>query len=541
MKSECIDYRTLPGQNDLFLAYIYDSSRVSSFYPPFPLSPGELKKRVEKVRRSPHLPRNDLVKALTGINGSVNKDKAVVRNLEKLASKDTVAVLTGQQVGLFGGPSFGVYKAASAVKIAAYLEEKGYSAVPVFWLASDDSDFEEVRSARNFDGSGKLTDIRHRDKREHAGKMAGMVSIDPSATRELVEKLRGPSSLDEMVGLIENSYGEGRSFREGFAAWFAKLFGRYGLVLFDPLAEGYRDHLPGFFRTCIEQREQLVAAVQRRNDELEKVGLPVQVRVEDSETFLFLIEPPNRFKLEFKNGLYVARGRKAFKLDREELCRRIEEGQTMVGPGVLLRPILQEYLFPTFGAVLGPAEIAYMAQVNALSRYWDQEIAAIPRSAFTIVDRKAQRILNKYGLKVEQVLKLPRIQLATLVARQGEAAAVLDEIDSLRSELSERLGDLQRKVAEEDPTVAALIEGASKKMHYQIDRFARRFVLNHQNHEKNRHGHLSYLGDHLLPGNGLQERTVNFNSFLVQEGERLVDEIVAMIDPEGVSHQLLYL
>lgn len=347
---------------------------------------------------------------------------------------------------------------------------------------------------------------------------------------------------DEIIQLIEASYSAGSSFRDSFASWLAKLFGRYGLVLFDPLATGYREHLKDFLRIALDRREELVAAVRQRGEDLRRAGLPVQVRVEETETFLFLLEPPDRFKLEFKNGYYQAKGRRSFRVNLSELRRRIELGEISVGVNVLLRPILQEYLFPTFGCINGPSEIAYLGQVNALSPYWNQEIAAIPRASFTIVDRKSQRLLRKYDLKAGQILKLNQLQLAEAVVRKGEAAEILEDFEMLRRNLSDQLLYLKERLEAEDSTIAQLLDGASGKMYYQIDKVCRRFVLNQRDRKGYRERHLAYLASHLLPHNNLQERVLNFNVFLATEGHGLVEQTVSRTDPENLSyHQLLYL
>ena len=208
---------------------------------------------------------------------------------------------------------------------------------------------------------------------------------------------------------------------------------------------------------------------------------------------------------------------------------------------MLLRPILQEYLFPTFGAVTGPAEIAYLAQVSSLSSFWGQEIAPIPRAAYTLVDRKTQRLLKKYDLRAEQVLNLEAMQLAEEVLRREEAGEVLEELDAVKRRLSDQLQHLRKKLVEEDRTVSELLDGASRKMHYQLGRVRRRFALNRSNAEDYRRRHLAYLGNHLFPRRRLQERVVNLNSFLAAEGRGLIDEIVGRIDPENISHQFLYL
>ncbi len=178
MKCTSIDFHKLPGQNDLFLAYTGHSDRIKGLYPssvPSP-SPDLLKKRVESVLAQDRLPRHLLVESLRssyaqlGLEGPENQ-------LEKLGNPDTVAVVTGQQVGLFGGPALTVFKAATAVSAARFLSDLGLPAVPVFWLASNDSDFEEVRKTCFVNRSGELVDLEVPDLRPREEQMAGTVTL----------------------------------------------------------------------------------------------------------------------------------------------------------------------------------------------------------------------------------------------------------------------------------------------------------------------------------------------------------------------------
>jgi bacillithiol biosynthesis cysteine-adding enzyme BshC len=543
MRSECVDYRELPGQNSLFLSYLHDFDKVRNFYTSPPLISDGLEERVSKVLKTRRFPRQQLLPSLREFNQKVCAGEEALENIEKLGSSDTLAVVTGQQVGLFGGPSFSVYKAATAVWIARYLVEKGYPAVPVFWLASDDSDFAEVRSTYFVESTGELLNVRCPDRRVSGSQMVGTISTD-----KLVDLLpeagsRGyrAQNQGDTLELLFRSYGRDVDFRQAFALWLAGLFHQYGLIVFDPLMPGYRRYLDDFIGVVLENREALVRSLFQRSEALKAAGFPVQIRVEETETCLFWVEGRSRYKLEFQNGSYRAKGRRSIQLSEADLARTLENDAGQLGVNVLLRPILQDYLFPTFVSVTGPAEIAYLSQVNILSALWDLELATFPRAACTLVDRKSQRLLKKYGLTAKEVLTRSPFEQAERILRSEQATGVLEELDALRSTLSEGLGRVGSKIEEEDPTVAGMLQGTTRKIFYQLDKVSRRFVTNYQTHRHHMQRHLAHLSNHLTPRRRLQERVLNFNHFLMEEGLGLVDELVESLNPLSLSHQLLYL
>jgi bacillithiol synthase len=542
MKSECIDYRDLPGQNPLFLAYMYDFDRVSTFYSPLPDSAEAWRNRVRTVLDSPRFSRERLLTTLDGFNRELAGSEETLRNLDRLGRRDTIAVVTGQQVGLLGGPGFAAYKAATAVQLVRRLRDLGFSAVPIFWLAADDSDFDEVRTTHFFNGAD-LVRVDHPDNRLRPGQMAGTVRLAaPEAWLAPAEGVleSGPHWEGLRRDLLAD-WASGRSFREAFGRWMSRVFKDYGLVFFDPLASGYRRELGSFYRTAIERRSELREASGRRRAALEKAGFPIQVRVDEAETFLFLIRGEERFKLEFKAGEYRPKGLKRLRFSPEELADAVEAGSVAVSPNVLLRPILQDYLFPTAASVAGPSEVAYYSQVNALAPFWGLETVVYPRAAFTVVDRKSQRLLRRYRLAVEEVLASHPDALAERILRHEEAGRILGGFDALKSCVGEQVENLRREVSARDLSVAEMLDKAERKIRYQIDKVSQRFVANQRDHHEHYRRHISHLKNHLLPNDKLQERVLNFSYMLSEGGPDFLGELVGMIQPDCPSHRVLYL
>ena len=543
MKVEYLDYRQLPAQSPLFLHYLYHSDSTAASYSPVHISLEHLKLRAESLlNRPPAYPRDELVSLLSRFNRKVSTSERVAENLEKLRSAGAVAILTGQQLGLFGGSALSVYKAATAIRLAQILEREGVTAVPVFWLASDDSDFEEVRSTCFFNDEGQLLRLHYPESPRHAEQMVGTLPLKlaPECLDTLVRGVSKGGFHDTVIETLSSSYAAGHSFREGLAAWLSALFQDYGLLLFDPLSPDYKKGLQSPYSVAIERRKEIVRALRRRAEFLKAAGFDVQVQAEASETFLFFLEGERRFKLEFSEGRYRTRDLR-FDFSERELRQELQKNPEKFAPNVLLRPILQDHLFPTLVYVGGPAEISYFSQVSAMSPFWGIEMAVFPRAGSTIVDRKAQRLLEKYDLKVIDIFSSTPFEITQKILMRGDTRQVVQDFESLSREVKRKLAELQKSAARSDPSLAEMLEGAEKKVIYQIDRVKNRFISNYRNRSSNLGQHLDYLYTHLYPDEQLQERAINFNQFLIEEGPDFVRRLVDATNPFSKGHQVLYL
>lgn len=543
MKAECLDFQELPGQNPLFLDFLYDFERVQAFYSPAHLSPERLEERAEQVLKGKdRYPRELLVETLQEFHRAVDTGPRTFQHLKALSSPDALAVVTGQQVGLFGGPAYTVYKTATAIELARLLRSQGYNAVPVFWLAADDFDFDEVRSTCFVRPDTRLLTLNHPDTRQRSEQMAGTVPLQDLEAYFSLLRDSGPAweFQGEVVERLQGAYRSGRTFREAFTRWLADLFQDEGLIFFDPLLPRYGSALGDFFLTAVDRRPQIVAALEKRKEDLSAGGYGTQVWFDESETLLFWSENGCRYKLEFRDGRIRGKNRRSLDFDPADFRRLVQESPERLSPSALLRPILQDYLFPTAIYVGGPAEVAYFSQVSAISPFWGMEMAIFPRAAFTLVDRKAQRLLQKYGLSVAELLRTPQGQITEKILREKEAPGVMAHFDRLKAELQQELDLLQRELQKEDPPVAEMLGTARRKIFYQVEKVQRRFVGNLQHRNVRLQGQLDYLENYLKPRGTLQERCLNFNQFLMQEGEGLLDRLFEHVHPFCRSHKLLY-
>lgn len=433
-----------------------------------------------------------------------------------------------------------VYKAATAIKIAQLLQQSGYSAVPVFWLASDDSDFEEVRSTQFFNQDGGPLSVSYPGSAKSADRMVGGLPLGPAQLplNQVRKEADGGEFRDVILDLLGRTYRSSGTFREAFACWINSIFADYGLVVFDPLLPEYKSGLKAVFSKAVSSRQQIVAALEKRARLMNERGFSVQVHTDESETLLFWIDGEKRYKLEWADGRYRTKSVSLIDLNESEILQAIEERAENFAPNVLLRPILQDHLFPTAVYVAGPAEVSYYSQISAIATIWNLEMAAFPRVGVTVVDRKAQRLLKKYELKPLDIFSSTQFDIIQRIMEKTESQPALAELDRLRSDLEKKLQHIQEEIRTADPTVAEMLSRSERKMLYQLDKVRKRFVMNYRKRSYYLARHLDYLYSHLYPEGRLQERLVNFNHFLFQEGPEFVPRLMSQIAPFCRGHQI---
>ncbi len=539
MRCECLDFRKLPGQNPLFLAYLFDFPRVHDFFTPPATDP---QSRASQVLERHGFPRHTLISALEAFNRRAGCGDQTLAQLELLGRDGTVAAVSGQQVGLFGGASYTLYKAASAVRQASRLREAGIAAVPVFWLAADDSDFDEVRSASFVGPDGRPVRLSHADTRASRETMAGWAPLQPDEQLNSLETAwDGFPFAAGTIQLLRNCYQEGRSFRDAFARLMSETFREQGLILLDSTDPALRSRLGAFLEIAVLERETVVGRLLERSRDLREAGFEPQVAVDESETLLFWVDGQQRYKLEFRNGRYQAKKSAHRRFSPDELARVAREEPERLGFNALLRPILQDFLLPTAVYFGGPAEVAYFAQVDAIAGLWNVKPLIRPRSGFTMVDRKSQRLLEKYGLSVEEVLLSSQHQLAERILRQGDEEEVLTLFSDLDSGVAAKAEALRGRLQRMDPPLVDMLDNALSKVSYQIEKVQSRFVANRKNQAPHLEGHLSHLAQRLHPGGGLQERHYAFPQLLAEEGPEIVRRVLEQCAADCPSHHVCHL
>jgi bacillithiol synthase len=522
MQSSCVRQTDLPHTSRLFADAVYHPERVARFYP-HPLHDLEsYRAAASEVRLAPER-RAALVEALRGLNGPSE-------SLAKLARADTVAVVTGQQVGLFSGPCYTVYKALSAVKAAARLNENGVPAVAVFWLATEDHDFAEVNHAWVFDGAHRA--VRLEMKRAASGQPVGDVELAAPPVAELRAALAGLPFGDEVAALVEESYRPGATMGGAFRDLLGKLLGRYGLLFVDPMAPAFRELAAPALRQAVEQAPELTAALLERNRELAAAGYHAQVHVENQTSLVFLLEHGKRLALRRHDGEYMLAGRR---IAAAELMDRAAS----LSPNALLRPVVQDSMLPTVAYVGGPAEVAYLAQSAVLyERILGRQPIALPRSGFTVLDARNEKLLGRYELSLADFYAGEE-QLKEQIAGRLIPPAISAEMQAAAASVEAAVAKMQGQLASFDPALSAALERSASKVRYQFRKMERKVGREVLARDARATGHAASLYGLIYPEKHLQERLYSFLPFLAKHGLDLIDRVYETVDPDCPDHRIL--
>ena len=534
MDSECLRFADVPGTSRLFLDFLAHSPEIRRFYPTTVASLDELASHASQVQFPPDR-RERIAAVLDRQNRSWNCSPETLANIDKLR-RGACAVVSGQQLGLFLGPAFTIYKAITAIRLARELRARGIEAVPVFWLASEDHDLAEVNHTFVPDVHEGLQRLETSSQGKEAAPVGGIV-LDADFA-QLTAKLQELTGDSETLNFVRESYRSGQTFTTAFAELMTRLFSRHGLILLESSdAELHRIGAP-LFQAAAEKAEVLTSALLARNRELEIAGYHAQVNVTGSSTLLFFIKDGSRIPIHQKNGGFSVDGEH---WSKEELSGRISSIPEQFSANVLLRPVLQDYLLPTATYIAGPAETAYFAQVQVVYEHLlDRATPVWPRFSATLIEARLASWMRKYGLQLRDLLQ-PKDSFVAALARRTIPADLKEDFDRTREHLDRLLASLLRSLKDLDPTVAEAGEGAASKMRYQLENLESRAAKAHLQRTEVLERKAGILSSMLFPEKELQERRVAGIYFLAKYGPDLIDRLVEQYKPECQDHQLIYL
>ncbi|HUG80074.1 MAG TPA: bacillithiol biosynthesis cysteine-adding enzyme BshC [Bryobacterales bacterium] len=531
--SVCLKQTQMPGSAALFTDFLYQFERVSRFYP----HPPDVAKIADAARgiQLPPEHRKALVAALRAQNASGGD--ATAENLNLLAELDTVVVATGQQVGLYGGPVFALYKALTAIELARNLRAGGQRAVAVFWMATEDHDLAEIDHTWLLDAHDRAVRV-HAAATHHEGEPVGAVAIEDTALPGLRAHLDGLACADEAAGLAAESYPDGVSFRDGFRGLLNRLVRHDGLIFLDPMDPAIRRLAAPLFERALDEGDDLNRLLLERCAALEDSGYHTQVRVTDETSLLFRFDEDRRIAMKRVPNGYEQAGRMH---TVEDLRKELASDPGRFSPSALLRPVTQDFLLPTAAYVAGPAEIAYLAQAGVLyERLLGRMPVVLPRLSLTVLDSRAERLLNKYGLTAADCFQAEG-DLRSRIAAQLVPAAIEKQLKASEALIEKALADAHGPLASFDPTLGQALDSSSKKMRYQFGKIRTKAAAESLRRDSRAEGDAAYLANLIYPEGNPQERVFSVMSFLARYGDGFVDAVRAAVRPACLDHQILTL
>jgi bacillithiol biosynthesis cysteine-adding enzyme BshC len=465
----------------------------------------------------------------------------VLENIDRL-EKGAVAVVSGQQVGLFSGPAYSFYKALTAIQIAAELARSGIQAVPVFWMATEDHDIDEVRHVSWFQDSElkcfELPAPGPPDTGRSVGKIFLGAEVEEQAHEAADLLVKQGSVL--LAQLLRESYNPRETFGSAFAKLFARLFSQQGLVLLDPLDPALHRVTAPLYRQAVQDRDVLNEKLLQRGKELDAAGFAPQVKVTARSTLLFHMSDGPRQAIVATNGAKFQAKQKDW--TKAELLNAIQSDPQNFSPSALFRAVVQDYLLPTVAYIGGAAEISYFAQSEVVyQQLLGRMPVVLPRPGFTLVDTKAAKLLRTYKLKVEDIWAGSQE-----VRRRMELVSVPNQIsrdfDRNHKQVMRMLDQLKDQVLKLDPTLEGAVETARRKIDYQIDKLRRKTGRAQDAKAGLLSGHESFLEHLLYPHKTLQSRELCLLPFLARWGPGGLMELQKLCGSQRIGqHCIVYL
>ncbi len=534
MTGECLPWAEIPHTTPLFLDFLYQFPKVGRFYARPPWTRDWLPDESSKLTYD-HGRRHAVAAVMERQNRAWSASAATMENIARLRA-EAAAVVTGQQVALFGGPLMGLLKAISAARQAADATARGVSAVPVFWLATEDHDLAEVNHVTIPADDGQLRKLVAQPQApEHAP--VGEVRFGPeieALVNEAVSLLPG----SEIGDALRRSYRPGETFGTAFARLLAFVLGDLGVIILDSSDPELDVIGAPVYRAAAVAASELTGALMQRGKELRAAGYHEQVKVTPASTLLFRKQNGARVPVHRVNGNFALGDDR---ISAQELEARVAAAPQEFSANVLLRPVLQDYLLPTIAYFGGPSEIAYFAQAAVVyEEILGRVTPVLPRFSATLVDARSQRLLQQYGLKLPGLFEGPEHVREKLGAR-ALSADIQEKFAEARAQSERLLAAIRESLIQLDATLAGAADRASSKMLYQLERLRTRAARAQLRRNAEIERQANWLSFTLYPNKTLQEREIASVWFLAHQGRELIPRLYECIQESCPDHQVLYL
>lgn len=513
MRVEKISYEQTNFFSKFILDYLSGDERLTSFYhraPKLSSFKAQLEdKQKQKVNRSV------LVNALNEQYSDVKTSDLVVRNIQSIQEENTFTVTTGHQLCLFTGPLYFIYKIVTTINLAEQLKREypNFNFVPIYWMASEDHDFEEINHVNLF-GSKLAWDQPQQ----------GAVGVMPThSLTSVLDKLRtilGTSEEAEaLYALFSDSYMGNPDLTSATRCMVNSLFSRFGLVVLDAGAVSLKRQAVSLIKNdLLEQRNYPL--IQKVNKELGKAQAFVR------PINFFYLQEGSRNRIE-KDGESFVVLNSVLRFTREELEFEIENYPERFSPNVLLRPLFKELLLPNLAMIGGGAEVNYWMQLKSTfeANKITFPILLLRNSALVVNSSQIQKI-QKTGFSVidffstEEELHKRFIELN----KEGDIG-----VENEKNQIEVIFDSLAKRI--QDSSLQASIFAEKKKQLKSLSKMEQKLRKSEKSKHQNSLTQISKLKGKLFPNNTLQERYDNIIPMYLNFGPSFIDEIKEAFDP----------
>jgi bacillithiol biosynthesis cysteine-adding enzyme BshC len=524
----------MPGSSRLFLDYSESAAPLMPFFSTAAAGNGWMSEG--RTLSAEHRAR--LADLLIEQNVAFGGGAATAKNIDRLRNGAS-AVVTGQQVALFGGPLYTFLKAATAIARAREATEAGFDTVPVFWLATEDHDFAEIAdvSLPTPDGLKTLSI----GAAPEVSVPVGGIQLEASIGTAVAE-LGALLGSNETTALLREVYLPGATLAGAFGSFIARLFARWGLIVMDAAGRGFHALGVEVLGHAVRDADSLHTALVDRDKLLAERGYHAQVKVAEQSSLLFLFEERTGARLPLRRvradgGLQWKAGGQRY--SSEELLQILQVTPERCSPNALLRPVFQDAILPTSAYIGGPAEIAYFAQSNVLyEQILGRATAVLPRLSATLVEPRIATVMERHEVQLPDALT----SADTLAQRLGARAMPIEgkrKLAAAGNSLHSELAAVTEWMTQMDAGLGRSATTAASKMRYQMNRLRRMAARYQLEKETSLARHAQAITQALYPGGHLQERVVGGVYFLATQGDGLLETLIEAAGDSCPGHKLL--
>jgi bacillithiol biosynthesis cysteine-adding enzyme BshC len=540
VKSQCLPFAQIPHTTRLFSDFLSYTPSVRPFYPDSPHFREWLTMEASRLKYDSG--RRERVSAiLERQNQSWGASAKTLSNLGRLRG-GAAAIVTGQQVGLFGGPMFAIYKALSAVKLAEEASAAGVDAVPIFWLATDDHDLAEVNHVSIPGADGLLRTVT-----TSSHSLPGSPVSEVRFGDEILPVVEEAASLlgdSEATEMLRETYRPGESLGTAFARFYSRLFADFGVILLDASDPELHRIATPIYRAAVERAAEIDDELLERGKALEAAHYHQQVKVTSSSVLLFTLQNGVRTPIQRRSSggveeFVIASESTPEKLSSAQLIERISTTPEKFSPNVLLRPVVQDFLLPTLAYAGGAAEAAYFSQAGAVyEKILGRVTPIVPRFSATLVEPKAQRWLKQYELEVKDVFRGIEAVRRTMASRTlpGDLQTAFERASK---SVEESFSGLQEALTRLDSTLVEASQTGLSKVRYQLDRLRERATAAELRRSEVIGRHAEAISQALYPEGSLQERGIAGVYYVARYGAELLKAIYGDMRTDCLDHQIL--
>ncbi|MBO8171154.1 MAG: bacillithiol biosynthesis cysteine-adding enzyme BshC [Bacillaceae bacterium] len=535
---------TQPHQ--LMTDYLENFAKVQPFYDYAPFVQKSWQDRLHWLSENPVQHREQLVKGLLDYNEKIDNHPRALENIGALREENTYVVIGGQQAGVLTGPLYSVYKAITLVQLARQKEQElGCRVVPVFWIAGEDHDFDEVNHVYTLTSEREDVKKLTLDSEPDCRASVSHHEMDVTSLVAFVNRFWGhqPDGIGkiELAEKLEQISSQSCTLVDFFARTMAWLFGESGLILVDSALPFVRKLEQPVFQKLIQQNSQLAGLVYEQRKKVEAAGYHAQVEVEKDHAHFFIYHQGERVLLTRKAGLFVSKDG-VIQLTEDELLERLAESPEQFSANVVSRPLMQEHLFPTLAFVGGPGEIAYWGLYRPAFHQMGLRMPIIvPRISMTLMEPFVQKWMKKYDIALHDVLEGRLEHKKDAWLKQREDYHLSERFDQVRHDITQVYRPLKKELAQLEKGLSTLTEQNLNRILNEVDYLQKKsFQAFRQKYDQDL-SRFEQIQRSILPLDKPQERVYNIFSYLNQYGPDLVNRLMDQNFQINGLHKFIYL